>query len=91
VLRRLPAQTQPLDQLPVALGVSPLQISQVTSSLAHHFEQTLSRMLVVFVSFQVLSERTNAIRENSDLNLRRTGVVRRTCKFLDDFVFLSLG
>jgi len=59
----------------------------MSSSLAHQLEQATSGVVVLLVGLEVLGELTDALGEERDLHLGRTGVAVVGAVFLDDLGF----
>src|SRR5260221_6064296 len=89
----LPAQTQLLDQGPVALEVVPLQVIEHPAAAADELQQTAPRVMVLRVRTQVLRELVDAGREEGDLHLRRPRVGGAPAVLADDLElgFLRVG
>jgi hypothetical protein len=66
----LPAQAQFLDEVSVALHVSPLKVVQKPAALADELQKPSTRVVIFLVRPQVLGEIRNALREQRHLHLR---------------------
>lgn len=79
------------DQRTVAVDVLLLEVRQHGTALADHLEQAAAGVVVLLVDLEVLSELLNARGQDSDLDLRRTGVGRVGAVCLDNgsLVFLT--
>ena len=86
----LPAKSELADEFVIPLDVSTLEIVEQATALRDHLEEPPARVVVLLVSFEVLGEFVDALREQCDLHLRRTGValVRLV---LADYAFLNLS
>ena len=71
----LPANTQVRDHLTITLDVALLQVVQKAATLADHLQQATAGVVVLAVDLEVLGEVADALREQGDLDLGRTGVV----------------
>src|SRR5262245_31781608 len=76
---------QPLDQILVADFVSALDIIEQLATLGHELEQPASRVVILHVRLEMLSQVADPLRQDRHLHFRRTSVaaLRRIC--LDDF------
>ena len=72
--QNLPAQLELLQDVLVARRIALVEVVEETAALAYHLQQTTARMLVFFVSLEVLGEQLNLFSKNPNLNFRRTGV-----------------
>jgi len=81
----LAAQSQFLDQAPVALQVSLLQIVEEPSAAADELEQSASGVMILPVRAQMLGQLLDPAREQGDLNLGRTRVSIALAVAGDDF------
>src|SRR5215831_17331334 len=70
----LPTQAQLLDEGAVALDVLGLEVLQQTAASAHQQEQATTAVMVVLVYLEVLGEIVDPPCQQSDLDLRRTGI-----------------
>src|SRR5699024_8572237 len=71
---RSAAQSEALDQAAVAVDVNLLQVPEEATALADEEQQTTTAVVVVLVLLQVLGEVLDALRQQRDLDLGRTGV-----------------
>ena len=69
-----PAQAERVDQLAVAVEVLALQVIEQRAALADHLQQATPAVVVLVVVLQVLGQVRDALGQERDLNLRRTGV-----------------
>src|SRR6476646_1572276 len=69
-----PAEAQPLDDRSIAADVRLGEIVEEPAPLADEKKQTTTAVVVVFVDLEMLSEVTDALREQRDLDLGRAGV-----------------
>lgn len=81
---RLSPQAEPLDQGAVPLYVHVLEVAQLPAPLADQHQQAAPRVEIVPVLPQMLGEVLDAIREDRDLHLRRTGVAVVSSVVTDD-------
>src|SRR5687768_15256119 len=70
----LAADAQTLDERLVAVLVDLLDVVEEAAPGLHHFQQPASRMVVLGVAFEVLGEVGDALGEDRDLHLGRTGI-----------------
>ena len=59
--RKLFSDTEPIDDLVVAIDVAPLEVIKQTSPLVHHLEQAATRMIILNVGFEVLGQIKDAL------------------------------
>ena len=69
------AQVELLDNGLVPVRGSPLQIIQKTPSSSYQFKQTATRRMIFPVTFQMVSQKINPVRQQRDLNVGATGVL----------------
>src|SRR5215470_11127259 len=69
-----PADAEFLDQALVARFVRATQVVEQLAALAHHFEQSATRMVVLDVGLEMLGEVINALGQDRHLNLWRSGI-----------------
>ena len=67
-------QPEALDHVVEALGALRLQVPEERAALADHHQETAARRVVVLVILEVLGELPDPLRQQGDLDLRRTGV-----------------
>ena len=79
------------DYSAVTLDIFVFQITEKVSSVADHFEQTSSGMMVEFVGFKMLGEFVDAIGKYRDLNFGRACVGFVSFVLSDYFLFLFFG
>ena len=72
------------DQSAVTLDVLLLQVVQQTAALADHLEQATTRVVVLGIQLQVSGEVSDALGQDSDLDLGRTGVALVGAVCFDD-------
>ena len=70
----LPANTQSANQRTIPLDVPVSYIIQQSPAMAYQLHQPVTRVVIALVNFQMLSQMSNAIREQRNLNFRRPGV-----------------
>src|SRR4029077_872726 len=78
------------DQGAVTLQVVSLQVAKDAAALAHHLQQAAARVMVLAVGAQVLGELVDALGEQRDLDLGRSGVLARTAVLADQLLLLVL-
>src|SRR5258708_3570225 len=82
--------TESLDQSLVAAFIGALEIVKKLATLGHKLQQSPSRVIVLNVLLEVLSEIADALRQDPDLYLRRPGIAGLFGVRFDDFRF-TLG
>ena len=87
----LSADTQPLDQSLIPLNIPTLEIIQKPSPFSDKPEQAHPRVMVLFVSSQMLCQVNDAVAVNGNLHLGRTGVGIVESEFLDRLACLLLS
>ena len=70
------AQLELLGDRLVAADILALEIVQQATALADHHQQTTARAVIFFVGLQVLGQMVDAVREQRDLHVGRTSVLR---------------
>src|SRR2546425_10164834 len=70
----LVAETQLVDELPIALQVGALQVLQQAAALAHHSEEAALPVEVLGVDPEVIGEAVDPLREQRDLDRGRPPV-----------------
>ena len=78
---------QGCNDRPVTLDVNFLKVVEQTATLTDHLQQTATGMVILLVSLEVLGEVVDALCEQSNLNLGRTGVAFVKGLLCNDFVF----
>jgi len=68
------SQVQLLDDGTVAVDVYLLEVTEEITSVTDHLEQTAAAVVVLHVGLQVLGQAVDAVGQNGNLNLGRTGV-----------------
>src|SRR6185437_14180906 len=79
------ADTEPLDQLCVAIGVFPLEIIEEPAALADQLQEATARVVVFRVRLEMFGEVADALAEERDLHFRGSGVALMGCVAADDF------
>ena len=85
--KRLFTQTQAINQLAVTLFTLSEQEVEQAAALGDLFQQTTARVIVFFVLFEMLSELSDRVGEQRDLDLWRTSVAFEKGVVLDDLCF----
>ena len=85
----LSAQTQTLDQGAVTVDVNALEVIKHTTTVADHQQQTTTGVVIVLVLLEVLGQISDALGEQSNLDLRRTGVAFVKGILCNDFVIAA--
>ena len=78
------AQTEFLDQRGVAVCVLPFQVSQQALAPVHHLQQAAAAVVILQVGLEVRRQFVDAVGQQGDLDLGRTGVGRAAGVRLDD-------
>src|SRR5437016_9140747 len=81
---KLATQAETLDERTVAGNVSLLEVAQHALATTNHAQQTALGVEVVLVLLHVLSQILDPLSQDSNLDLRRTGVALGRCVCLDD-------
>jgi hypothetical protein len=58
----------------VTVQIDGLQIIQQTPALTDHHEQSTPRTMILFVLLQVIGQMVDALRQQRNLHIRRTGI-----------------
>ena len=87
--RRLAAKTEALDERAVASNVDALEVAEKPAAATNEQQESATGVVVVLVVFQVLGELQNAVRQQSNLDLGRTGVAGVGLILLYDGLFDS--
>src|SRR6266700_5361090 len=80
-----PTDAEPFDQRLVSGLVDAPQIIEQLATLRHELEQAAPGVIVLDVGLEMLGQGRDALREDRDLHLRRTGVAGFRGIILDDF------
>ena len=83
VVKFLLTQAQARNDGFIALNIARLEIIKHATTLSNHDQQATARVKVFFMVFQMLCEITNPLRENGDLDFRRTGIIGASGEFSD--------
>ena len=70
----LAAQAETLDQLLVAADVLALQVVEQAAALTDHDQETTTAVEVLLVGLEVFGQVADALRQDRDLDFRRTGI-----------------
>jgi len=70
----LPAQLELLGKLVVTIRVCIVEIIQETTALSDHLEQATTGAVILLVDLQVLGQLVDALGQERNLNVGRTGV-----------------
>ena len=81
------SQAELADDRAVTLDVVLLQVVQQTSSVTNHLLQTAAAVEILLVSLEVLGQVSDAVGQDSNLYLGRTGVALVGSVLLDDVEF----
>lgn len=81
------ADAQDLDHLAVPLFAVVAQVVEHTTALTNELEQTTTRVVILAVALEVLGEVGDALAEESNLDLGRTGVRGVFGKLANDVTF----
>src|SRR5215510_7082239 len=81
----LAAQTEPVDQCLVARLFPRLQIVEEAAALRHELQETTAGVVVLLVVLEMLGQVLDALRQDCDLDFRRTGVALGRRKFRQQF------
>ena len=83
---RLAAQSEPLDEHAVALDVLLAEVAELPAAAPDELEQPAPRVVVVRVLAEVIGEPPDALGQQRDLHLRRTGVSVMRLVVADDLL-----
>jgi uncharacterized BrkB/YihY/UPF0761 family membrane protein len=83
--RVLATQTQLGNNLAVTLDVATFDVVEKTTTTTDHHQQSTTTVVVVLVSLEVFGEMINALRQESNLHFRRTGVGAMSTVFGNGF------
>ena len=81
----LAAEAELLRDLVVAARVSVVEVIQQTTALANHHQQTTARAMIFVVFLEMISEFVDALSQQRDLNIRRSGVL-----FVESEIFYDI-
>ena len=81
------SEVQACDDRSVTLDVLLFEIVEQATALTDHFQQASARVMILLVEFEVLIEVVDALGEQRDLNLGRTGVTLVQGIRFDEFLF----
>ena len=76
--------TELLNERAITSNVLLREIIEKPAALTYHLEKTALTMMVLCVLLEVWCERVDVLREESDLDLGRTGVIRVLAVLGDD-------
>jgi hypothetical protein len=89
--KQLLADTKSLNNGLIALGIVSLQVIEQATPLANQHEQAASGAMVLHVCLEMLSQFTNALAQQRNLDFRTAGVgLVRTVR-VDNGLFLLSG
>ena len=74
-MKKLLPQLELLGDRLVPTGVGRMQVIEQAAALANHHQQATTRAVIFLVALQVLRERIDPVREQSDLDIGRAGVL----------------
>src|SRR5262245_36055801 len=74
MLLQLFSQTKTIDQVVITVDVTTLQIIKKAAALADQLQQSAARMIVLLVSLEMVGQFIDALRQQRDLDFRRSGV-----------------
>jgi hypothetical protein len=82
-------QPETTDKCFVSVEIEALEVIELPATLGNQLQQTTARVVILFVDLEMLGQLTDSNRKQSDLNLRRTGVLLVRGVFFDYFSFFS--
>lgn len=85
---KLLAQTERFDQSFITVEVCSLEIIKKFTTTRDHLQKAATAVMIFRVGFEVLSEFVDTSCQESNLNLRGTGVTLRLGVLRNDFSFL---
>lgn len=74
-MRRLPTEAQLLDEGEVARCCRALEIVKQGTAVVHHLDETTTGVVVMRIGLEMFREMLNALGEDSNLNIARSGVL----------------
>jgi hypothetical protein len=77
-------QAKLLDQLVILSVVLPLEVIEHFAALAHHFQQSAPRMVILDVRLEVVGQPVYTGRKQGDLHFRGTCIARCALVLPDD-------
>src|SRR6266446_6493390 len=86
-----PADTEPLDDRAIPIGVVVLEIFEEPATLADQHQESATRMVVLRVLLEVLGEPVDPLGQERDLHLGRAGVALVNAVLLDQGFLLVDG
>src|SRR4029453_16862343 len=86
--RTLLTDSEPLDELVVALRVLALQVIEQTAAAADELHETAAGVMILGVRLEVIGQISNPVRQQRDLDLGRSRVGVVSSKLPDDFRLL---
>src|SRR5882672_3831242 len=81
-------QTEAFDDGLILLGRAALEVVEEFASLIDHLEQSATRGVITLVRGEMVAQPVDTLGEQSDLNLRGSGVLRAAPMLRDDAAFL---
>ena len=76
----LAAQAETLNELLVAADILALQVVEQAAALTDHDQETTTAVEVLLVGLEVFGQVADTLRQDGDLDFRRTGIgFRRSC------------
>ena len=71
--------------IPTHIGI--LEVIQQSTPLANHHQQAAARAMVLFVLLKVFGQVIDALRQQRNLNIRRTGILFMQLKIANRLCF----
>jgi hypothetical protein len=81
------AESETTDCRSVALDILVRQIGKEPAPLSNQLQQTTTRMMIVLVGPEVISQTVDSLSEQCDLHFRRTSIDRVHLKLRNNRVF----
>jgi hypothetical protein len=91
ILCNLSLESEILDECYVSVSIFSLEILQMLSACRDHRDESTTRVVVLLVHLEMLSQFLDALGEHRDLYWRRSGIRFVYLVLLDNCLFLSGG
>ena len=85
--KNLLTEAQSGDQIAIALDIVVFEVVQETTTTTDEHQKTTTAVVVIFVRFKMFRQNIDALRQQRNLNLRRTRVTFVTTKLADNLSF----
>jgi len=85
------AYSKPLDQVLVPSEIRIAKIIQKSSSLPYQLQEAAARVMILYVNLEMPCKMLDALAQERNLHLWRSGVRRMNPELLDDLLFLRFS